>query len=65
MKRIFPMLCCKTCGEAWEPSHPAKERQAPPCRTDGKNHVIFYVVIGNVLEVRPILYNRRTVPEHI
>ena len=48
-----------TCAEA------AKERQYPYYRIYVKNYVIFYVVIGDVMEVRRILYNRRNIPEHI
>ena len=54
-----------TCAEAFEPYHSAKERQYPYYRIYVKNYVIFYVVIGDVMEVRRILYNRRNIPEHI
>ena len=50
-----------TCAEAFEPYHSAKERQYPYYRI----YVIFYVVIGDIMEVRRILYNRRNIPEHI
>ena len=46
-----------TCAEAFEPYHSAKERQYPYYR--------IYVVIGDIMEVRRILYNRRNIPEHI
>ena len=45
--------------------HSAKERQYPYYRIYVKNYVIFYVVIGDIMEVRRILYNRRNIPEHI
>ena len=54
-----------SCAEAFEPYHSAKERQYPYYRIYVKNYVIFYVVIGDVMEVRRILYNRRNIPEHI
>ena len=54
-----------TCAEAFETYHSAKERQYPYYRIYVKNYVIFYVVIGDVMEVRRILYNRRNIPEHI
>ena len=54
-----------SCAEAFEQYHSAKERQYPYYRIYVKNYVIFYVVIGDVMEVRRILYNRRNIPEHI
>ena len=50
-----------TCAEAFEPYHSRKERQYPYYRIYVKNYTIYYVVIGNVMEVRRILYNRRNV----
>ena len=54
-----------SCAESFEPYHSAKERQYPYYRIYVKNFVIFYVVIGDVMEVRRILYNRRNIREHI
>ena len=54
-----------SCAEAVVPYRSAKERQYPYYRIYVKNYVIFYVVIGDVMEVRRILYNRRNIPEHI
>ena len=54
-----------TCAEAFAPYHSAKERRYPYYRIFVKNYVTFYVVIGNVMEVRRILYSRRNLPEHI
>lgn len=48
-----------TCPEAFEPYRSAKEREYPYYRIYVKNYMIFYVVIGDVMEVRRILYNRR------
>ena len=47
------------CAEAFEPYHSAKERQYPYYRIYVKNYTIYYVVIGDVMEVRRILYNKR------
>lgn len=47
------------CPEAFEPYRSAKERVHPYYRIDVKNYTVFYVVIGNVMELRRILYSRR------
>lgn len=47
------------CAEAFEPYRSVKERQYPYYRIQVKNFTIFYVVIGNTMEVRRILYSRR------
>ena len=47
------------CAESFEPYRSAKERQYPYYRIQVRNFTIFYVVIGNVMEVRRILYSRR------
>ena len=47
------------CPEAFEPYHSAKERACPYYTINVKNYLIFYVVIGNVMELRRILYSRR------
>ena len=54
-----------TCAEAFEPYHSLKERQYPYYRIYVKNYTIFYVVIGDVMEVRRILYNKRNPPKNI
>lgn len=48
-----------TCAEAFEPYHSAKERPYPYYRIYVKNYTIYYVVIGDVMEVRRMLYNKR------
>jgi plasmid stabilization system protein ParE len=45
--------------EAFAPYHSAKERKYPYYQIFVKNFTIFYVVIGDVMEVRRILYGRR------
>ena len=47
------------CPEAFEPYHSAKERAYPYYMIPVKNYTIFYVVIGNTMELRRILYSRR------
>lgn len=46
-------------AESFEPYHSSRERRYPYYRIHVNNFVIFYVVIGNVMEVRRILYSRR------
>ncbi len=48
-----------TCAEAFEPYPSLRERRYPYYRIYVKNYIIFYVVIGDVMEVRRILYSRR------
>ena len=48
-----------SCAEAFEPYHSARERRYPYYRIQVKNYTIFYVVIGDTMEVRRILYSRR------
>ena len=47
------------CAEAFEPYHSLRERELPYYRIYVRNYVIFYVVKGDVMEVRRILYSRR------
>lgn len=46
-------------AESFEPYRSAKDREYPYYRISVKNYTIFYVVIGNTMEVRRILYSRR------
>ena len=48
-----------SCAEAFEPYRSAKEREYPYYPIQVRNFTIFYVVIGNIMEVRRILYSRR------
>jgi len=54
-----------SCAEAFEPYHSARERRYPYYRISVKNYVIYYVVIGSVMEVRRILYSRRDIAKEI
>ena len=51
------------CAEAFEAYPSARERQYPYYRIYVRNYTIFYVVIGDVMEVRRILYSRRNLLE--
>ena len=53
------------CAEAFEPYHSAKERRYPYYRIQVKNYTIFYVVIGDTIEVRRIVYSRRDLSKQI
>lgn len=48
-----------SCAEAFEPYPSSRERQHPYYRIQVKNFTIFYVVIGDTMEVRRIIYSRR------
>ena len=52
-----------TCADAFEPFRSKKERIHPYYRIYVKNYTIYYVVIGNTMEVHRILYNRRNTAE--
>ena len=54
-----------SCAEAFEPFPSTRNRPHPYDRIQVKNFTIFYVVIGNVMEVRRILYSRRDLGKHI
>ena len=53
------------CAEAFEQYHSAKERLYPYYRIYVRNYTIFYVVIGDVMEVRRIIYSRRDIPDQV
>ena len=48
-----------SCAEAFEPYRSARERKYPYYRIQVRNYTIFYVVIGDTMEVRRIIYSRR------
>ena len=52
------------CAESFEPYHSSRERKHPYYRIQVKNFTIFYVVIGDTMEVRRIIYSRRDL-EHL
>ncbi len=54
-----------SCAEAFEPYRSAKERRYPYYRIQVRNYTIFYVVIGDTMEVRRILYSRRDLGRQI
>lgn len=45
-------------AESFEPYHSQRERRYPYYQIPVKNYTVFYVVIGNVMEVRRFLYSR-------
>lgn len=47
------------CAESFEAYHSSRKRKYPYYRIQVKNFTIFYVVIGNTMEVRRIIYSRR------
>lgn len=53
------------CAEAFEQYKSKCERQYPYYRIYVQNYIVFYVVIGDVMEVRRILYNRRDVRSEV
>ncbi len=53
------------CAEAFEPYRSARDRQYSYYRIQVRNFTIFYVVIGNTMEVRRILYSRRDIRKSI
>ena len=54
-----------SCAEAFEPYSSAKERRYPYYRISVKNYTIFYVVIGDTMEIRRIIYSRRDLDKQI
>lgn len=53
------------CAESFEPFHSSCDRQYPYYRIYVGNYTIFYVVIGDVMEVRRIIYSRRDVENQL
>lgn len=54
-----------TCAEAFEPYPSQKDREHPYYRIYVKNFIVFYVVIGDVMEVRRILYGKRNIRKQL
>ena len=54
-----------SCAEAFEPYSSAKERRYPYYRIPVKNYSIFYVMIGDTMEIRRIIYSRRDLDKQI
>ncbi|MDR1330368.1 MAG: type II toxin-antitoxin system RelE/ParE family toxin [Oscillospiraceae bacterium] len=46
----------------FEPYHSTRDRKQPYYRINVRNYAVFYVVIGNVMEVRRFVYGRRDLP---
>jgi plasmid stabilization system protein ParE len=47
---------------AFEPYRSSKDRERPYYRIHIRNYTVFYVVIGNVMEVRRFVYGKRDLP---
>ncbi len=47
------------CAEAFEPYPSLRDRPLKYYRIYVRNYTVYYVVIGDTMEVRRILYNRR------
>ena len=52
-------------AESFEPYRSSRERKYPYYRIQVKNFSIFYVVIGNTMEVRRMIYSRRNLKDLI
>lgn len=50
---------------AFEPYRSAKKRDSLYYRIYVKNYVVYYVVIGNVMEVRRLIYGARDTDRHL
>ena len=50
---------------AAKPYHSVRDRKQPYYRINIRNFSVFYVVIGNVMEVRRFVYSKRNLPEII
>lgn len=50
---------------AFEPYRSAKMREYPYYRIYVRNYVVYYVVIGNVMEVRRLIYSARNTDRHL
>jgi plasmid stabilization system protein ParE len=48
---------------AFKPYHSVRDRKQPYYRINIRNYSVFYVVIGNVMEVRRFVYSKRNLPE--
>jgi len=47
----------------FKPYHSVRDRKQPYYRINVKNYSVFYVVIGDVMEVRRFVYSRRNLPD--
>ena len=48
-----------SCAESFEAYHSKRERRYPYYRIQVKEFTIFYVVIGDTVEIRRMMYSRR------
>lgn len=52
-------------AESFEQYPSLKKRSYPYYKIHVKNYMIFYVVIGNIMEVRRIIYSKRNLKSYI
>lgn len=50
---------------SFEPYHSIKKRDYPYYRIYVRNYVVYYVVIGDVMEVRRLIYSGRDPERHL
>ena len=46
----------------FEPHRSIRDRRLPYYRINIRNYAVFYVIIGDVMEVRRFVYSRRDIP---
>ena len=51
--------------EGFKPYKSRRDRKQPYYRINVRNYAVFYVVIGNVMEVRRFVYSKRYLPDII
>ena len=61
-KAIYERL---SCAESFEPYRSGRERKHPYYPIQVKKYTIFYVVVGNTMEVRQIIYSRQNMKKLI
>ena len=49
----------------FKPYHSVRDRKQPYYRINVKNYSVFYVVIGDVMELRRFVYSRRNLPDMV
>lgn len=54
-----------SCAESFEPYPTTHNRKHPYFRIYVGNYTVFYVVIGNTMEVRRFLYSARNLPPQL
>lgn len=55
----------RSCAESFQKCYSRHDRKNPYYRIRVKNYTILYVVKGNTMEVRHMVYNRRDISNYI